>query len=102
MPGAPLLDFTRFHARQVVAGQHRFEQVLGLYLVVFQGSVRAGRRPHLARSGLVDAFEVGNVCSSCLVVQPFSGPTPGRLLRRLLTSAPSRRALPRVALCSRG
>ena len=32
------------------------------------------------------------------VVQPFSGPTPGHLLRHLLTSAPSRPALPPVAL----
>ena len=50
--------------------------------------------------GVIDAVEVANVCSLCLAVRPFGGPTPGRLLRRLLTSAPSRRALPRAALCA--
>ena len=52
--------------------------------------------------GVAGAFEVCMGCSLCLVVRPFGRPTPGGLLWRLLTSAPSRRALPRVALCAGG
>ena len=86
-------------SRQVVAGQHRFEQLLFRF-VLFQGSVRADRRctPPVGGNGVRSRSAC--VCSLCLVVQPFSGPNPGHLLRRLLTSAPSRRALPRVALCA--
>ena len=95
MPGAPLLAFTRFHARaRLSLASTACSRSSVICFVLFQGSVRAGRRAHLARSGSVDAVEVGNVCSLCLVVQPLGGPTPGHLLRRLLTSAPSR---PRVA-----
>ena len=49
----------------------------------------------------LDRFGRGfHVCSLCLIVWPFSVPTPGHLLRPLLTSAPSRPALLQVALCS--
>ena len=45
MPGAPLLDLTRFHARQIVAGQHIFKQFrYNFHFVLFEGSVRVGRR----------------------------------------------------------
>ncbi len=60
--------------RQVVAGQHRLQQVFSDCFVLSQGSVRAGRRAHLARSGLVDAFEVGNVCSLCLCCSALQRP----------------------------
>jgi hypothetical protein len=44
--------------RQVVAGQHIFKQFgYHFHFVLFQGSVRVGRRPHLARSGLIDLVE---------------------------------------------
>ena len=49
----------------------------------------------------LDRFGRGlHVCSLSLVVWPLGTPTPGRLLWPLLTSAPSRPALLRVALCA--
>ena len=48
--------------------------------------------------GFGSAIEVITGYSLCLVVRPFGSPTPGRLLWLLLTSAPSRPALPLDAL----
>lgn len=51
------VPFTRF--RQVVAGQYVFKQFfIHFDFVLFQGSVRVDRRPHLTRSGLIDLVEV--------------------------------------------
>ena len=44
-PRRPLFGFQPLPCpRQLVSGQHRWQQVLGGYFVLFQGSVRAGRR----------------------------------------------------------
>ena len=45
--------------RQVVPVQQLFKQFsIHFDFVLFQGSVRVGRRPNLARSGLMDRVEV--------------------------------------------
>ncbi len=67
--------------RQVVAGQHFFKQFavhfqFHFHFVLFQGSVRVGRRPHLARSGLID---LGKAFTSAPCVSLF-GPSVPRLL----------------------
>ena len=48
--------------------------------------------------GVCGAAEVATGYSLCFVVRPFGRPTPGGLLWLLLTSAPSRLALPPAAL----
>lgn len=63
--------------RQVVAGQHVLKQFCcHFHFVLFQGSVRVGRRPHLTRSGLIDLVEV---FTSAPCVSLF-GPSVPRLL----------------------
>ena len=89
MPGAPLLAFTRFHARTRLSLDST--ACSRSWVVVASSCFKARCVPPAGASfpgGVIDAVEAADVCSLCLVVQPFSGPTPGRLLRRLLTSAP--------------
>ena len=50
--------------------------------VLFQGSVRGPRRSISPRR-VRRCVRVGHVCSLCLIVQPFIGPTLGQLLWRL-------------------
>ena len=92
MPGAPWLDLTRFHARARLS----LASTASSKLSVFPSSCLEARFASAAGTpspvGAGGAFEVVTGCSSCLVVRPFGRPTPGGLLWRLLTSAPSRRA----------
>ena len=99
MPGAPLLDFTRCHARARLSLAST--ACSNSWFVASSGFKARCAPPALASSpgGVGNALSVVIVCSLSLAVKPFSGPTPGHLLRRLLTSAVSRHASLQGALC---
>ena len=100
IPGAPLLAFTRFHARDRLSLSSTASSRSWFASSCFKARCVPARR-HISPCRARRCARGRHVCSSCLVVQPFSDPTPGHLLWRLLTPAPSRRALPRAALCCR-